>query len=176
MRQVISASAAVKEHWPEYLIEGWALGTFLISAGLFSIWLEQPGIPLHHLIGDPSLRRAIVGLAMGITAILLIYSPWGRRSGAHMNPAVTLAFLSLGRVSRWDAAFYVMSQFAGGLLGVLVVWALYGAQFSQPAISFIATRPGSHGEAIAFIAEGSISFLTMTGVLVLYNSTRLRIR
>jgi aquaporin Z len=166
MRQVISASAAVKEHWPEYLIEGWALGTFLISAGLFSIWLEQPGMPLHHLIGDPSLRRAIVGLAMGITAILLIYSPWGRRSGAHMNPAVTLAFLSLGRVS----------QFAGGLLGVLVVWALYGAQFSQPPISFIATRPGSHGEAIAFIAEGSISFLTMTGVLVLYNSTRLRIR
>ena len=36
-----------------------------------------------------------MGLAMGSTAALIIYSPWGQRSGAHMNPAVTLTFFRL---------------------------------------------------------------------------------
>ena len=36
---------------------------------------------------------------MGLTAIALIYSPWGQRSGAHFNPAVTLTFFRLRRVA-----------------------------------------------------------------------------
>ena len=38
--------AALREHWPEYLIEAWALGTFMISAGAFSTLLGYPGSPM----------------------------------------------------------------------------------------------------------------------------------
>ena len=41
---------------------------------------------------------------MGATAIALIYSPWGKQSGAHMNPAMTLTFTRLGKVAPGDAA------------------------------------------------------------------------
>ncbi len=64
-----------------------------------------------------------MGLLMGLTAILIIYSPWGRQSGAHINPAVTLTFWRLGKVRTWDAIFYMLAQFAGGALGVLLVLA-----------------------------------------------------
>ena len=60
-----------------------------------------------------------MGAIMGLTAIGLIYSPWGQQSGAHLNPAVTLTFWRLGKVATWDALFYVLAQFAGGALGVL---------------------------------------------------------
>ena len=59
-----------------------------------------------------------MGIAMGLTAIALIYSPLGRRSGAHMNPAVTLTFLRLGKIAARDAVGYVAGQFAGAALGI----------------------------------------------------------
>src|SRR5512134_2818537 len=128
MRQAASISArefpavaALRGHWPEYLIEGWALGMFMISAAVFATLFDYPGSPLHRAIADPDLRRVLTGIAMGLTAIALIYSPWGRRSGAHMNPAVTLSFLRLGRIRAGVAAAYVTAQFAGGALGVALI-------------------------------------------------------
>src|SRR5262245_56889676 len=113
-------SHALRQHWPEYLIEGALLGLFMISAVLFTVLLEQPVSPVHQAIANPHLRRMLIGVAMGLTAIALIYSPWGQRSGAHMTPATTLTFLRLGKVQPWDAAFYIVAQFLGGVLGVLV--------------------------------------------------------
>ena len=95
----------LRAHWPEYAIEAWALGIFMISAGCFGVLLEASISPLPRAIENADVRRALGGLAMGLTAVVLIYSPWGKRSGAHMNPAVTLAFLRLNHVARWDAAF-----------------------------------------------------------------------
>src|SRR5579863_10242230 len=102
---------ALAKHWPEYVIEALALGTLMISACLVTSALEYPGSPVHSLLTNPDLRRAIIGIAMGLTAIALIYSPWGKRSGAHMNPAVTLSFLRLGKIAPTDAAFYIFAQF-----------------------------------------------------------------
>src|SRR5437667_394193 len=76
---------ALKRHWPEYLMEAAGLGLFMISAAVFATVLEYPGSPLHKAIPDPLVRRALMGLAMGLTAIGLIYSPWGHESGAHVR-------------------------------------------------------------------------------------------
>jgi hypothetical protein len=46
-----------------------------------------------------------MGLLMGLTAVAFIHSPWGKQSGAHFNPAVTLTFLRLGKVMPGDAVF-----------------------------------------------------------------------
>jgi len=156
---------ALAKHWPEYLIEAWALGTFMVSAALATLLLESSRSPLRGLLADAQIHRAIIGLAMGGTAIGLIYSPWGQRSGAHMNPAVTLSFLLLGRMHAWDAFFYCAAQVAGGIAGVLLVWWVAGSALSAPEVNFVATLPGSAGVTVAFVAEFAISALLMFTVL-----------
>jgi len=156
---------ALAWHWPEFLIEGWALGMFMVSAGLVTVLLESAASPVHALVADGDLRRVLIGISMGLTAVALIYSPWGQRSGAHMNPAVTLTFLILGKIHAWDAVFYCISQFVGGLAGVYVVWAFAGSAFSAPDVNFIATQPGTAGEGVAFAAETGISAVLMLTVL-----------
>lgn len=166
------ALRALREHWPEYLIEGWALGMFMVSAGVVAVLLDYPGSALHRAIADPTVRRVLGGVAMGLTAIALIYSPWGKRSGAHMNPAVTLSFLRLGKIRRPDAFFYIAAQVAGGLLGVLLVAAVFGAAFADPPVRFVATLPGPAGVAAAFAAEVAISAGMMLMILITAASAR----
>ncbi len=110
----------VKEHWPEYFIEAAGLGLFMVTACLFGTLLEHPNSPIRRIVTDPLIRRALMGLVMGLTAVAIIYSPWGQRSGAHINPSVTLTFLRVGKISPGDAFFYIVAQFAGGIAGVLL--------------------------------------------------------
>lgn len=163
----------IREHLPEYLIEAWALGMFMVSAGVFTILLEHPQSALRAAIVDADIRRTLVGIAMGLTAMLLIYSPWGKRSGAHMNPAVTLSFLRLGKIAPLDAFFYMVAQFVGGLLGVLAIDAIFGAAFALPPVSYVATLPATDAVGLAFAAEFAISFGLMLTILFVSNSIRL---
>jgi aquaporin Z len=163
---------ALRSHWPEYLMEAALLGLFMISAGLFGTLLEYPHSPVHQAIAAPFLRRTLMGLAMGATAVGIIYSPWGRQSGAHINPATTLTFWRLGKVAGWDALFYVGAQFAGGLLGVFAIASILGTSFLGEPVRAVATVPGGH-PAIAFLAEVVITFLLMTVVLWVSNTRRI---
>lgn len=164
--------SALRQHWPEYLIEGWALGMFMVSAGVFTTLFEYPGSPLRQAFENADARRGMIGIAMGLTAIALIYSPWGQRSGAHMNPAVTLTFLRLKKIARWDAMMYVTAQFAGGTLGVLLVTIACRSAFTEPPVSYVVTVPGAQGALPAFAAEFAISALLMAMVLHVSNSQR----
>jgi aquaporin Z len=172
MKLPASASGA-RVHWAEVFMEALALGLFMVSAGVFGTILEAPASPVHAAIASPFARRAIMGTMMGLTAIGLVYSPWGKRSGAHMNPAFTLTFWRLGRVRRPDAIAYVAAQFLGGLGGVLLVAGLLGPAFLEPPVHAIATMPGTAGVAAAFLAEAAISFVLMLIVLALGRSPRL---
>src|SRR5262252_9436962 len=127
---------ALRNHWPEYLIEGWALGTFMVSAGLVATLLGAPASPIHRALSDPLWRNAAGGVAMGLTAIALISSRWGKRSGAHMNPAVTLTFLRLGHIAPTDAFFYIAAQLLGGTAGVLAAHAILGEPFASEPIRY----------------------------------------
>ena len=166
------AKRALTQHWPEYMIEGICLGTFMISACIFAAVLEHPASPVRMSVAHPDLRRFIGGIAMGLTAVLLIYSRFGRRSGAHMNPATTLTFYRLGKVAPWDAAFYVLSQFVGGVIGTLVAFLALGESLAHRDVNFAITRPGTRGVPIAFVAEAVITFLLMTAILNISNSRR----
>ena len=120
---------ALRRHWPEYLMEAVGLALFMISAGFFATLLEDPESSAHQALASPFLRRALMGLAMGLTAVVLIYSPLGKRSGAHLNPAVTLTFLRLRKVAIADGCGYVLAQFLGGVFGVYMICALYQCRF-----------------------------------------------
>ena len=157
-------------HWPEYLIEAAGLGCFMISACLFTVLFYHPLSPVRQALPDPFVRMALTGLAMGLTLISIVYSPWGKRSGAHLNPVVTLTFLRLGKVAPRDALFYVGAQFLGGLAGVLVSALLLGDRIRDSAVNFAVTVPGPAGPGAAFAAEAGISFLMMTMVLISTNT------
>jgi aquaporin Z len=164
---------ALRRHYPEYLMEAAGLGIFMISASIFTIAVEHPASPLYQAITLPILRRLIIGVAMGLTAIALIYSPWGKQSGAHLNPVVTLTFFRLRKVRRVDALFYVAAQFVGGLGGVLFVAGILGDAIAHPSINYVVTVPGMAGTAIAFLAEFGISFGMMLMVLLVSNTPKL---
>src|SRR5213595_3365755 len=161
---------SLKEHWPEYFCEAAELGLFMVSASLFTMLLWHPSSPVLNLIPDPFIRRMLTGIAMGGTAIALVFSPLGKRSGAHFNPAVTLTFWRLGKVKDWDTVFYIVAQFVGGILGVFAVALIVGEALSHPAVHYAATLPGPQGMAIAFIAEFAIAFVLMSVVLRVSNT------
>lgn len=164
---------ALRRHWPEYLMEAAGLGLFMASASLFATLLYHPASPAAAAVADPLARRALMGLAMGLTAVGLIYSPWGQQSGAHFNPAVTLTFYRLGRVDGRDALGYVAAQFAGGAAGMAVVTALAPHLVGDPAVNYVVTRPGPGGAGLAFLAEVAISAGLMATVLALSSHPRL---
>jgi aquaporin Z len=164
-----SCAGSLRRHWPEYLMEAAALGIFMISAGVFTTLFEYPGSPVHRAMPDAAARRALIGVAMGGTAMGLIYSPWGRRSGAHMNPAVTLAFLRLGKIPPWDAFYYVVFQFLGGLAGVLLTALALGRAFTQLPVDYVVTVPGPAGDVAAFLGEWVIALIMMGMVMIVSN-------
>jgi aquaporin Z len=163
----------LRGHWPEYLMEAAGLGLFMVSACAFGVLLEHPASPVRAAVADPTARRLAMGLAMGLTAIALVYSPWGQRSGAHLNPALTLTFLRLGKVAPWDAAGYAAAQTLGGAAGVALAALALGGAVAHPAVNHVATVPGPAGLTAAFAAEVVIAFVLMTVVLVVSNTPRL---
>lgn len=164
---------ALRHHWPEYLMEAAGLGLFMFSACLFGTLLEYPDSPVRQAVDDPVLRRLLMGLAMGLTALSMIYSPWGKQSGAHLNPSVTLTFLRLGKVAPRDALCYVVAQYVGGSTGVLLAAAVLGPGLADPAVHYVTTVPGAYGVGVAFVAELVISGVLMTVVLVVSNTPAL---
>jgi aquaporin Z len=163
----------LRKHYPEYLMEAVGLGCFMISASVVTAILEYPASPIRQAIDDALLRRFIIGVAMGLTAIAIIYSPWGKQSGAHINPVVTFTFFRLGKVKPFDALFYVIAQFVGGLVGVLLAARVLQEIIADPTVNFVVTIPGTTGVITAFLAEMIISFGLMSMVLWISNTPRL---
>lgn len=151
--------------WAEYLSEALGLGIFMVSACGFGVLLFHPAAAGVRHIPDPMARFALMGLMMGLTNVVNIYAPWGKRSGAHLNPAVTLAFLRLGRMRPRDAAGYMAAQFLGGAAGTGLAVLTLGPRLADPAVNYVATVPGAQGVAVAFGAELAISFLLVFVIL-----------
>jgi aquaporin Z len=163
----------VLDHWPEYLSEGSCIGLFMISACGFGTLLGHPASPVVRYVENPTLLRMMMGVAMGSTAISLIYSKLGKRSGAHMNPATTFTFLRLGKIELTDALFYIAAQFMGAILGVLLAGFAFGSGLSHPSVDYVVTKPGSYGVAWAFTAEMILTFILMSIVLRVSNTPKL---
>ena len=144
----------------------------MVSACSFTVLLEHPASVIRQRLPSAFVRRLLAGIAMGATAIALIYSPWGKRSGAHFNPSVTLTFFRLGKIEPWDACFYVVAQFIGGILGVLFSGLIWGHAIAAQTVHYAATLPGPRGTGVAFVAETVISFVMMTMILNVSNSAQ----
>jgi aquaporin Z len=114
-------------NWRTWVAE--AAGTGLLMLGGLSVIvaLLAPGSPATDAVPSHSARLLIVGMLFGGCVTLIALSPIGRLSGAHLNPAVTLAYRVLGKVSWRDVASYLTAQLVGALAGSLAFRALWGA-------------------------------------------------
>ena len=151
-----------------YCYEALGLGIFMFSAGFFDAIIDHPGLPVRQHISSALIRRFLIGLSMGLTALFILNSSFGKRSGAFINPAVTIVQWCLGKISTSNAIFYCLFQFIGGSLGMLAICLLMPKLMQDPAINYIVTVPGNEGVLIAFILEFLISFLLI--VVVLFSS------
>src|SRR6059036_3216805 len=141
---------SLRVHWPEYLMEAGLLGAFMVSACIFGALYEFPHSPVRQAITSQFFRRMLMGASMGVTAIAIIYSPWGKQSGAHINPSVTLTFFRLGKMKFQDAIFYMAAQFIGSALGVTLIAFLLMKDLADPAVRYVVTVPGKYGWLAAF--------------------------
>ena len=165
----VGVVAAVRRHWVLYVYEGAELAWFMVAACVATVVLFGAGSVGVRLIASAALRRLMMGAAMGGTAVMIIHSPMGKRSGAHFNPAITLTYLWLRKIGVWDAVGYVVGQFVGGVAGVGLVALVMGKALAQPSVKYAVTVPGIGGTAGAFGAELSMAALLMGVVLWMTN-------
>lgn len=161
------------QHLPEYAAEAFGLGLFMISACGFALLLFHPASPATQWIPGALGRNLAMGAAMALTLLVNFYGPWGQRSGAHLNPAVTLTFYRLGKVAGGDLPGYVVAQFLGGVAGTGIAVLIFGSLLADPSVNYVATVPGPDGVAVAFVAELAITFVLMLVILHVASSAAL---
>ncbi|MFJ4467030.1 MIP/aquaporin family protein [Streptomyces sp. NPDC089424] len=140
------------------------LTTILLFAVVTMVrWLRDPHSPLYV----SGLRAAllVVAVASGLLVVALILSPPGRRSGGHMNPAVTVALWLMDVFPGRSVLPYAAAQMAGSVIGVALARLVWGPVTSTPSIGYAAIRPGPHWDASSvFLAEAGC-FVALTLVI-----------
>ncbi|WP_219418484.1 MIP/aquaporin family protein [Pseudonocardia nigra] len=136
--------------------------TLLLIGGLSAVSVDfAAASPVPHAIASPSLRLLLTGALFAGTGSLVALTPFGRRSGAHLNPAVTLAFWANRHVHRHDLAGYLVAQLLGDLAGAATVAAIWGPWASS--VHYGLTAPG---QGLSTLAVGGLE-AGMTAALVL---------
>jgi aquaporin Z len=161
----------VRLHWRLYVYEALELSIFMAAACGFSVLLFSGRSPVTGALPDP-WRQVVFAAVMGAVATGIITSPMGRRSGAHFNPACTITYLRLGKITRTDALCYVVAHFVGAVLGVGAAALVWGNALAAPGVDYAVSAPGRFGVTAALAAELFMAVGFMT--LVLWTANRPR--
>jgi aquaporin Z len=159
-------------HWSLYLAE--LVGTaVMVSAGVsVVIVMFGRGSPASALLPNEGLRRLLTGFLFGLVGAIVAVSPVGRISGAHLNPAVTLAFHMEGKLGRRDAVGYVVGQLLGGLLSMLPLraWGAFGR-----SVLYGATVPRRDVSIwLPLLGEVAVTFALVTDILIMASHRKTR--
>lgn len=160
-------------HWFEYGAE--LLGTaFLVFAGVSTIiFVFGVGSPLARALPDPGIRRLIRGLLFAGSGALIAISPLGKLSGGHINPAVSLAFWTHGKMHHFDLGGYIFGQLLGAAIGALLVVLVWG-RHAAASVRYGTTMPGTgYPLWLVFLAEVSLTCLLILSIFFFVSSHRL---
>ena len=158
--------------WQVFVSE--LVGTaLLVLVGLsLVILMFGEGSPIRGVLPSEGWRRLTTGFLFGTTGALIALSPVGMRSGAHINPVVTLAFRLMGKLDLRTTLTYVCAQLLGAILGALplLAWGPMGH-----SVAFGATLPGE-GYAIetVLLGEAITTFAMVAGLCVFLGFRRIR--
>jgi aquaporin Z len=170
----VQMKASFKKNWKHYLQEALGLAIFMISACFFGAMLFSEKSSWHQLIPNGIMKNVLMGLAMGFTALFIFYSPWTSPSGSQINPAVTITFLRLNKMCRYDAMFFILFQIIGGTVAVYIMQMLMGNILTDAPVNSAATVPGKFGVVGSLITELIIAFITMSMVLFTSGNNKLK--
>ena len=155
-------------HWPEWAAE--LAGTaILMIGGLGAVTLDFGAhSPIAPLLPSHSLRLLLTGALFAATGALIAISPLGRISGAHLNPAVTLAFWLSGKMHNHDVGAYLGAQLLGALIGVGVLRVLW-PDFAT--VGYGVTHPGTGMTSIDALAIETVMTGAFVGTILLFVSS-----
>ena len=118
-----------------------------------------------------------IALVFGIAVLAMVYAIGGI-SGCHINPAITISMLVVGKISVRDTLFYIIFQCVGAIIGAGILYAIlignpsYSlAKYGLGANGFGIASPAGFSLASVFLAEVVFTFLF---VLVIHGSTHER--
>jgi glycerol uptake facilitator protein len=132
---------------------------------------EALGTLLLVYFGVAATLAATAG-SLGVAAayaVALTLAVWifGAASGAHLNPAVTLALAMRGRFAWRDVPGYLIAQVAGGVLAGLLAWATYGAAGARGGLGSTVINPAAT-TVTALVVEALVAFLWVLAYYALY--------
>lgn len=166
--------AAFRSNWKHYLQEALGLAIFMISACFSSAMIFSTKGAWYAILPGEMMKNVVMGVLMGITALFIFYSPFTAPSGSQINPAVTLTFLRLNKMCRYDALFFILFQSIGGVVTVYLMQQWLGSMLIDAPVYSATTVPGKFGVAWALMMELIISFITMSMVLLTSHHERLK--
>lgn len=145
---------------------------------------EIIGTMILVLLGDGVVANVVLGKTKGQNSgWIVITTGWamavavavyavGRISGAHINPAVTIALAAVGKFPWSDVPLYIVGQFIGAFIGAVLVWLAYyphWAETPDPALkrAVFCTAPNIRNYPLNFITEVIGTFTLVFGVLAI---------
>jgi glycerol uptake facilitator-like aquaporin len=140
--------------------------TFVLLFGVvtFVRWMIGPSA-VSRAIPDIHLQLVIVGAAVGGLVAGLILSPPGRASGAHLNPAISLAMWRFGVFPGAGVLPYAAAQLAGSALGVLAAGAVWGSAATRPPVSYAVLQPAAGWGAGPLFAVEALSMFVIVLII-----------
>lgn len=113
----------------------------------------------------------VITVGWGLAVTMAVYAT-GRISGAHLNPAVTIALASIGDFPWAKVPGYFAAQLGGGIAGATLVWLAYLAHWGETAdqagkLACFSTSPAIPKKLPAFITEFIGTTMLVFGVLAI---------
>jgi aquaporin Z len=138
-----------------------AATALLMVLGITAVTLlTAPGSPLaHRLAAHPMWQTSLCGLLFGSAGTAAAMTPFGRVSGAHLSPSVSLAFGLAGKLAWPDLLGYVAAQIIGAIAGTALVWAAVypftGLAGQLRSVHYAATLPAA-GVAAGWVVAAEL--------------------
>ena len=158
--------------WQLFVSEMAGTAVLLLAGLSLVIFANGAGSPVAQWVPNVAVRRALIGFLFGALGASISLSPVGRVSGCHLNPAVTLGFWLMGRISSRVAIGYVVAQLAGATLGSLplLAWGEMGR-----SVAFGAALPGpGYPLSTVLFGEALTTFGLISGLCVFLGIRELR--
>jgi MIP family channel proteins len=136
------------------------------SLAAFALVFAGCGAIIADAYYDGALGAVGVSLVFGLIIMVMVYAT-GHLSGAHINPAVTVAFAVNRHFPARDAAAYVAAQFVGATVGALLLLAVWPDQPAQLGATVPTVGVGS-----AFVYELVLTAFLMFVIMAVATDTR----
>lgn len=152
------------------------------------LWAEFVGTAILILLGDGVVANVVyatrlgqggydwttITLGWGFAVTIAVYVTGGI-TGAHINPAVTLAAIVRGGINAVTGLLYMVAQVLGAFFGALLVYLLYAGNFAQKYIGIFYTGPAPGYENMVFtqyFSEILGTFILVAGIYAIVDNVR----